>query len=126
MLKLGQSVFQAPHVSPETSNLAKRIARYSSGSFGIADPFLDGKEDQPAASNRVEYPRPGMDNSAMEVVETDGIPKEGLQASLMMDDLDNDDEQEHSTDMQSDGLTDEDSFSEVNVSPKNWKVQHAR
>jgi len=77
------------------------------------------KEDRPVPSNRVEYPRPGMDNSAMEGVETENIHIEDLQASLMMDGQDNDDEQEQSAEMQSDGLTDEDSFSEVNISLKN-------
>ncbi|GJJ70867.1 kinetochore protein Spc7/SPC105 [Entomortierella parvispora] len=106
-------VFQAPHVSPETSNLARRIARYSSGSFGMADPFLDGgREDQPEPLNRVEYPRPGMDSSVMEGIETEDIPTEDLQASLMMDDQDND-EQDQSSEMQSEGMTDEDSFSEL-------------
>ena len=60
-----------------------------------------------------------MDNSAMEGVETENIHIEDLQASLMMDGQDNDDEQEQSAEMQSDGLTDEDSFSEVNISLKN-------
>jgi len=55
----------------------------------------------------------------MEGVETENIHIEDLQASLMMDGQDNDDEQEQSAEMQSDGLTDEDSFSEVNISLKN-------
>ncbi|KAG0043446.1 hypothetical protein BGZ83_011403, partial [Gryganskiella cystojenkinii] len=108
-------VFQAPHVSPETSNLVKRIARYSTGSYTGGDQYwgAEAKEGQPETLERVQYPRRVSDlSSAMEGVEMESVPVEESQSSMFQDDQD-DEIQQQSAETQDGATTDDESFSEL-------------